>query len=212
MMKTCPRCNKQYQDPSLNFCLDDGTPLVGDIAASPPTVVLNPQQTAFQSQHAGQPTWNLAQAQQKPARSAATRVLLWVGGILGALALLCGGGIAGLVYFGNKLPQQGRTNGIATTPTAERRTGTTPTPSSSTTPDAKNDVTKAQFDAIKVGMDRKEVEKIMGSPGEEYYRGVGGGISFVSVKWVGQKFKTIFVSYRDNKVTSTTQVGLDPKT
>src|SRR5512133_1422592 len=31
-MKSCPTCNRTYTDASLNFCLEDGTPLVG----SPP--------------------------------------------------------------------------------------------------------------------------------------------------------------------------------
>ena len=26
-MKHCPKCNRQYSDPSLNFCTEDGTPL-----------------------------------------------------------------------------------------------------------------------------------------------------------------------------------------
>ena len=210
-MKACPRCNKQYSDASLNFCLDDGTPLVGTIEQGPETVVMQSQQTAFQQpQSTGQPTWNLAQAQQKPARSSGGKVLLWIGGILAAVVVLCGGGAIGFVYYlGNQQANTRQSNAPVATPTTERRPGTTPSPSSSSTPDSKNDVTKAQFDAIKVGMDRKEVEKIMGSAGEEYYSGVGGGISFVSMKWVGQKFKTIFVSYRDNKVTSKTQVGLN---
>jgi TolB-like protein/Tfp pilus assembly protein PilF len=29
-MKQCPECKKAYNDDTLNFCLDDGTPLVGD--------------------------------------------------------------------------------------------------------------------------------------------------------------------------------------
>jgi hypothetical protein len=32
-MKRCPSCNRSYTDASLNFCLEDGTPLVND----PPT-------------------------------------------------------------------------------------------------------------------------------------------------------------------------------
>jgi len=32
-MKTCPTCNRTYTDASLNFCLEDGTPLVGSPAA-----------------------------------------------------------------------------------------------------------------------------------------------------------------------------------
>src|SRR5688572_6788091 len=29
-MKRCPTCNRTYNDTSLNFCLEDGTPLVAD--------------------------------------------------------------------------------------------------------------------------------------------------------------------------------------
>ncbi|HSS19000.1 MAG TPA: hypothetical protein VLL54_02900 [Pyrinomonadaceae bacterium] len=32
-MKTCPTCNRSYTDASLNFCLEDGTPLVNSPAA-----------------------------------------------------------------------------------------------------------------------------------------------------------------------------------
>src|SRR6185503_18161412 len=31
-MKTCPTCNRTYTDASLNFCLEDGTPLAGSPA------------------------------------------------------------------------------------------------------------------------------------------------------------------------------------
>src|SRR6185369_7233575 len=34
-MKRCPSCNRSYTDPALNFCLEDGTPLVVD--APPPS-------------------------------------------------------------------------------------------------------------------------------------------------------------------------------
>ena len=33
-MKRCPTCNRTYTDASLNFCLEDGTPL-----AQPPTAI-----------------------------------------------------------------------------------------------------------------------------------------------------------------------------
>jgi len=33
-MKRCPSCTRTYTDPSLNFCLEDGTPLVADTASS----------------------------------------------------------------------------------------------------------------------------------------------------------------------------------
>lgn len=67
----------------------------------------------------------------------------------------------------------------------------------------------AKYEQIKVGMKRPDVENIMGGKGTEYYSGKGGGVSFVSVKWVGEKYKTVLVSFRDNKVTSKSQVGLN---
>src|SRR5215204_5907233 len=36
-MKRCPSCNRTYIDPSLNFCLEDGTPLLSNAAAGPAT-------------------------------------------------------------------------------------------------------------------------------------------------------------------------------
>jgi hypothetical protein len=33
-MKRCPSCNRTYTDASLNFCLEDGTPLISDAAPS----------------------------------------------------------------------------------------------------------------------------------------------------------------------------------
>jgi hypothetical protein len=34
-MKRCPTCNRTYADTSLNFCLEDGTPLTADAATAP---------------------------------------------------------------------------------------------------------------------------------------------------------------------------------
>ena len=34
-MKRCPTCNRTYTDPSLNFCLDDGTPLASAAPSGP---------------------------------------------------------------------------------------------------------------------------------------------------------------------------------
>lgn len=41
-MKRCPSCNRSYTDASLNFCLEDGTPLVADAPpASDPNATLH---------------------------------------------------------------------------------------------------------------------------------------------------------------------------
>ncbi len=39
-MKRCPTCNRTYTDPSLNFCLEDGTPLVPDAPGFDPNATL----------------------------------------------------------------------------------------------------------------------------------------------------------------------------
>lgn len=70
------------------------------------------------------------------------------------------------------------------------------------------DVTMAKFDRVKVGVKRAEVEGVFGGAGTEYYSGKGGGSTFISVKYVGDNYKTIFVSYRNDTVTSKTQAGL----
>src|ERR1044072_8046093 len=49
-MKRCPKCNRQYTDDSLRFCLEDGTSLVlTRDAEPPPTEVLRPRPNVPQS-------------------------------------------------------------------------------------------------------------------------------------------------------------------
>lgn len=84
-----------------------------------------------------------------------------------------------------------------------------PTDTGSSSKKGEYEVTKAKYEQIKTGMKKADVEKIFGGKGEEYYSGTGGGVSFTSVKWAGDNFKTILVSFRDDKVTSKSQVGLD---
>ena len=40
-MKSCPKCSNQYSDPTLSFCLQDGTPLVAQKQSSVDTVSFN---------------------------------------------------------------------------------------------------------------------------------------------------------------------------
>ena len=44
-MKICPQCRTRYQDDTLSFCLDDGTPLVAGPQSDTPTVVLGETET-----------------------------------------------------------------------------------------------------------------------------------------------------------------------
>src|ERR1044071_40818 len=39
-MKRCPTCNRTYTDLSLNFCLEDGTPLSSDVPGADPNATI----------------------------------------------------------------------------------------------------------------------------------------------------------------------------
>lgn len=93
----------------------------------------------------------------------------------------------------------------------QERAATTasPDPPPSTATKGDYDVTLGKYERVKIGMNRSDVENILGGKGTEYYSGEGGGVAFVSVKWTGEKYKTVLVSFRNNKVTSKSQVGLE---
>lgn len=55
-MKTCPACRTQYSDDTLQFCLQDGTPLVGGPSGETPTVVLGETETVVTSGRGSAPT------------------------------------------------------------------------------------------------------------------------------------------------------------
>lgn len=104
-MKICPKCGKTYDDPSLNFCLDDGSILTQrDTSGSstPQTVLINTPQTGGFNQPFGGPPATPNQyvpVQNTPAKKG-SKTWLWVVGILGLVVVLCGGGFGGLVLIG----------------------------------------------------------------------------------------------------------------
>lgn len=134
-MKICPKCQKTYTDPNLNFCLDDGTVLTqsaGDVM--PETVMMsqppqtNPNQQAapsFPGQQIAQPQqpgWNTAPQQsysmQPPAKS--SKAWIWVVLILGVVVVICGGGgLGALFYIGS---QAEKNTNIANTNTNSKPT------------------------------------------------------------------------------------------
>ncbi|MBE7516581.1 MAG: hypothetical protein HS105_08255 [Chloracidobacterium sp.] len=111
-MKVCPKCQKTYTDPNLNFCLDDGSVLTQAAGEQmPETVLLNQPRITNQPQMpvASQAAWNTAPPQpsysMQPKKSSKT--WLWVLLILGALVVMCGGGgIVGLFYLGSQVEQE----------------------------------------------------------------------------------------------------------
>lgn len=125
-MKVCPKCQKTYSDPNLNFCLDDGTVLMQSGTADdsiPATVLMNQTRpTAPSEQYGNQvgtqpPNWNTPPqnqfSMQPPPKK--SRAWIWVVGILGGLMLLCGGSFVGLLFLGANLDNKNGNRSVANT-------------------------------------------------------------------------------------------------
>lgn len=79
---------------------------------------------------------------------------------------------------------------------------------SSTTKSGEYDLSIDKFNRINIGMSRSAVEGLLGGKGTEISNSVGGGVRFTVNKWEGDNFKTIILSFRDDKVMTKSQVGL----
>ena len=105
-MKICPRCRKTYSDDNLNFCLEDGSVLDGPEFSDLETIQIN-QTRMTQPQsvpHPGpaQAPWGGPQ-QQAAAPRKSSKAWVWVLLILGAVVLLCGGGLlVRLAFIGSQ--------------------------------------------------------------------------------------------------------------
>jgi hypothetical protein len=104
-MKRCPTCNRTYTDLSLNFCLEDGTPLITgaadpnatirypgarDTSEPPPTEIYRPTAPAVSSRPTAPPPppppqWSPAPAQPPRKKSNA---VWWILGGLAAVAVI----------------------------------------------------------------------------------------------------------------------------
>lgn len=111
-MKHCPRCNSSYTDDNLQFCLQDGNPLVSYQNQEPETVVrqnspanqmridIAQPQTQTQPQFS-QPNYSQTQPPKK-----SNMLLIVLATIFGVVVLLGLGGIAGFLYFNqSKTPE-----------------------------------------------------------------------------------------------------------
>jgi outer membrane protein assembly factor BamE (lipoprotein component of BamABCDE complex) len=75
-------------------------------------------------------------------------------------------------------------------------------------PSSVGQLTMDQFRQLKDKMSKSEVERILGGPGTEVSSSSGGGMTFSVYKWEGEDYKTVIVSFQDDKVISKSQVGL----
>ena len=96
-MKRCSTCNRTYTDPSLSFCIEDGTPLT-TISSEDETTVVSPRSKEEDwNAVAYQPPGSYVPPGTDPARPR-RRAWPWVLGILGAFVLgIVAIGIAGAI-------------------------------------------------------------------------------------------------------------------
>ncbi|HKG59533.1 MAG TPA: hypothetical protein VKB05_07125 [Pyrinomonadaceae bacterium] len=132
-MKRCPTCNRTYTDSSLNFCLEDGTPLTTDTppvdpnatirypaardtAEPPPTEIYRPQQQVVTPRPATAPPPPPPPTQWTPPPSAPpprkkSNAVWWILGGLAAV-LVIGVGLVVMVIALASLGSNGNTNNL----------------------------------------------------------------------------------------------------
>jgi hypothetical protein len=91
-------------------------------------------------------------------------------------------------------------------PSSSPATNSTP---SSTVKSGSYDLTMEKYNRLKIGAPRAEVEDILGGKGTEVSSSTGGGVRFSVNKWEGDNFKSIILTFRNDKIMSKSQVGLD---
>jgi hypothetical protein len=111
------------------------------------------------------------------------------------------------VILGCSCPRLNKTDTPSSTPVASN-TATVPTTTTSPGSMSNAGVSMAKYNLIKNNMTKSEVEKIIGSAGEEVSSSSGGGYTFSSFKWTGDNFATIIISFKNDKVMSKSQFGL----
>ena len=156
-MKRCPNCNRTFDDDTLSFCLEDGTPLVRDTtsrADSQETLVSAPPSVRpAESGAASPPTQDLGQLSGKATISASQfyappaqapnqlappakqrRAWPWIVGILLIVLIAIGGIVVAAIVIPSMLNVAPNNNRPQPTPTADSTT--TPTPKASPSEEA----------------------------------------------------------------------------
>ena len=115
-----------------------------------------------------------------------------------------------LVVLGCSCPSKLKEMSEKKTPTPSSTPSSTFSPPDvpSTVPKGDYDVTMDKYNQISIGQPRSDVERILGGKGTEISNTVGGGVRFSVNKWEGERFNSIILSFRNDKVMSKSQVGL----
>jgi hypothetical protein len=150
-MKRCPTCNRSFDDETLSFCLEDGTPLVSDSAgradsqetlspspSAAPTMIGASPPTQNYGQLPGKATINASQADipglqsyLPPPRQRSKWP--WVVGILAIVLIMIGGIVVAAIFIPPLLQKSGNDKRPAPTPV---RPAATPAPTWASTPGA----------------------------------------------------------------------------
>ena len=148
MVKRCPTCNRSFDDETLSFCLEDGTPLVTDSAgrADSQETLVSPSPTLI---GAAPPTQNYGQLPGKATISASQSDIPglqsylpsppprskwpWVVAIVAIVLIVLGGIVVAAVFIPPLLKKPSNDNRPAPTPV---RPAATPAPTSESTPSA----------------------------------------------------------------------------
>lgn len=202
-MMMCPNCRARYDDDTLKFCLEDGTPLVAGPVTEAPTVafgnvgtVLSPKGQTGASWGPGQTGGFSPPTQPPPARKSNTglAVLLTALGMLVIFGIVAAGA---WMYFKDRQGERQNSNSSLTsvstansaTPNSKPNTRSTPSPAAnswSNTPPAvsdeevKKEVAKTIY-TWKSTAESHDLDSYMGNYAEtvDYYLKKGASRAFV---------------------------------
>ncbi len=206
-MKRCPKCFKTYESDELNYCLDDGTPLSPMFDQAAPTIaVASGRATDEPVNDAG--TLAYTAVGHQPIRK--KKSWIWPLVILGLIMLLCGGGIGGAFLISRRSVSFAR-NSATPTPSVTPVRRSSPTPQSDETPSQPytGKITMENFNKIKTGMSRADVETLLGGKGKQISSSSGGGVTYTVDQWEGKDYDSIILSFDNDKVSFKSQAGLD---
>ena len=145
-MKRCPTCNRSFEDESLSFCLDDGTPLIADSGGRAdsqatlvsPAPVVPPREsnnpvppTQIYPQLPGKATVNVSgfNAAPPPAYAPAPKQrsrLPLVLGLLAIVLLVIGGIVVAAIFIPPMMKDKGNANRAKPTPSPDWKGAPTP--------------------------------------------------------------------------------------
>jgi hypothetical protein len=75
-------------------------------------------------------------------------------------------------------------------------------------PTSAGGLTMEKYNQLKIDMPKSEVERILGGPGTEISSSSGGGMTFSVYKWEGEKYTSIILTFKNDRIMSKSQVGL----